>query len=40
MKRIAYILLVFACLLLVGSFVAYAGRGEELRILAPKSMNA
>jgi len=28
MKRIAYILLVFACLLLVGSFVAYAGEGR------------
>jgi len=28
MKRIAYILLVLACLLLVGSFVAYAGEGR------------
>ena len=28
MKRIAYILPVFACLLLVGSFVAYAGEGR------------
>jgi hypothetical protein len=28
MKRIAYILIVFACLLLVGSFVAYAGEGR------------
>ena len=28
MKRIAYIFLVFACLLLVGSFVAYAGEGR------------
>jgi hypothetical protein len=28
MKRIAYILPVFACLLLVGSFMAYAGEGK------------
>ena len=28
MKKITYILIVFACLLLVGSFVVYAGEGR------------
>ncbi len=39
MRKIAYILPVFACLVLVGSFMAYAGQGKGARIPVPEGMS-